>query len=268
MRNVLLLAAWNACYTSAWPSTAIVGKTLKSTDFDEHSCSMVFIDAGANKGDTIQDFYAGRYHACTRNAGYRIERMPIDSFCVFSFEANPRWTHHLAHLVEQQGALGRRVTVFAETAVAETNGSVTFYQDMGTPRGEGASMMYSKPMKGNGEKRAITIPSINFASFVQFYTNLGALIMVKLDIEGAEFHVLRSLITTGQACKIDVMFIEWHDHKINMVYEHIPPSIQASLLWLLKAPGCRLKKVIRLDEYATGLDPAFCLSRKHDNHRS
>merc|ERR1719222_1789625 len=122
--------------------------------------------------------------------------------------------------------------------------------------------MSSKPMKGSGEKRKITVSSIDLAAFTQPYTaKLGGFVMLKVDIEGAEFHVLRSLVASGEACKIDILFVEWHHNKIDFVKERIPRGIAHSLMWLLKAPGCRLKKVINLDPLDRYLDAKTCKDR-------
>jgi hypothetical protein len=39
-----------------------------------------------------------------------------------------------------------------------------------------------------------------------------AVIIVKLDIEGAEYEVIESLLESGAINRINELFIEWHDH--------------------------------------------------------
>ena len=50
---------------------------------------------------------------------------------------------------------------------------------------------------------------------------------------------MRSLITSGAACLLDVLVIEWHGHKV--VEKDWPVGVEASLKWLLESEECKVR---------------------------
>ncbi|TWT89256.1 FkbM family methyltransferase [Stieleria varia] len=55
----------------------------------------------------------------------------------------------------------------------------------------------------------IAVPCVDFAEMLRSYSPADH-IVVKMDIEGAEFPVLRHLIAEGVIDRIKLLFIEWH----------------------------------------------------------
>ena len=54
------------------------------------------------------------------------------------------------------------------------------------------------------------IPAMNFSEFLARNFRPEDTIVVRCDIEGAEYEVLKSLIVTGIARLVDYINIEWH----------------------------------------------------------
>ena len=67
----------------------------------------------------------------------------------------------------------------------------------------------------------------------------GTYVVAKIDIEGAEYQLLRSLIVSGKACLLDVLVIEWHGHKV--IKKDWPAAVESSLKWLLESEECNVK---------------------------
>ena len=61
-------------------------------------------------------------------------------------------------------------------------------------------------------------------------------VVAKVDIEGGEYHLLRSLLISGVACRLDVLVIEWHSHKITD--KDWPKNVEDSIKWLLEGKQC------------------------------
>ena len=56
-----------------------------------------------------------------------------------------------------------------------------------------------------------TVKTINFSDFLLNFDE-DDYIVVKLDIEGAEYEVIESILDSGTITRINELFIEWHDH--------------------------------------------------------
>ena len=98
---------------------------------------------------------------------------------------------------------------------------LTKHQGTGLPI-DGSSTIFCKRNKkflsknGNATQKSldfknrIKVKSINFAEFLNNFPQNDD-IVVKMDIEGAEFRVLRHLIKTGAISRISAIDVEWHD---------------------------------------------------------
>jgi hypothetical protein len=54
------------------------------------------------------------------------------------------------------------------------------------------------------------IPAMNFSDFLARNFRPEDTVIVRCDIEGAEYEVLKSLIVTGTAKLVDYIDVEWH----------------------------------------------------------
>jgi len=63
----------------------------------------------------------------------------------------------------------------------------------------------------NYKEEGETIKSINFSRFLQDNINVGDFVVVKMDIEGAEFDVLPSIIEDNSYKLIDHFYCEFHE---------------------------------------------------------
>ena len=59
-------------------------------------------------------------------------------------------------------------------------------------------------------KESYDVPAIDLGSFLGEHTTPDDFVLMKMDIEGAEFAVVPSLISSGAACLIDEMYLECH----------------------------------------------------------
>ena len=70
-------------------------------------------------------------------------------------------------------------------------------------------------------KSATAVTPINLVRFIGVNTSPEATVVMKLDIEGAEFTVFPQLVLSGVLCKyIDFAFVEWHD--LNRGFQNTP----------------------------------------------
>ena len=134
----------------------------------------------------------------------------------------------VATLVKRYGPFGRIVCFEANSnlaidveglsveviraAVWSSNGEVRFFFGEYDYQ---SSVMANKTSGHLTVGNSATVPSIDLAEWIECKTGPDDRVVVKLDIEGAEFPVLERLLERP-AClaKIDHVFVEWHDDRL------------------------------------------------------
>jgi FkbM family methyltransferase len=133
---------------------------------------------------------------CGQFDGVAIEQYCVDdSWTIYSFEPDPKPLPHLPmlNLIQQ--------------AVWTEDGEVSFSLD---PRQQASHIT---GIAGTDFENTTSVKSIDFSKFV---ANLPAAeIICSMDIEGAEFPVLRKMIKDGTIKRIKVLDIEFHHRMMN-----------------------------------------------------
>lgn len=153
----------------------------------------VFVDGGAHLGETITDF----------RLSLRRFLYPWD---VYSFEANPALVPRIARFPH--------VTVLGQAIWIE-DGSVEFYVAETTP----SSSILSTKQTGGLAKVPIRVPSIDFGAWLRRNFTQEDFLLVKLDIEGAEYEVLEQMLRDGSVDLVDEFLIEFHNRKVGISAE-------------------------------------------------
>ena len=216
-----------------------------------------FIDVGANQGDTLAALYAssavdGLFSPVLRLSG---STHTPRSFCTYSFEANPMWSTALLEraqaVLPNVSAHGGSLTVCTETAVTagDAGPEVTLYVD---PRlNAGSATIVSEKMNIPKHARREVVPTLDLPRWLANHTRakvrrrvIGGMlppVILKMDIEGAEYSIMRELVSSGFMChNVDVLVVEWHRGKLNASLA-VPPEVDTTLQWLLSAPSCKMR---------------------------
>lgn len=129
---------------------------------------------------------------CGQFDGVAIEQYVVDnSWNIISFDPEP------------QPNLNLPKHKLIEKAVWIKDGKVEFSLD---PKKQASHIV---GIAGTAYEKTITVPSINFSKFVAQLPE-DAFIVCSLDIEGAEFAVLRQMIKDGTIKRISVLDVEFH----------------------------------------------------------
>ncbi len=145
----------------------------------------VFIDCGAYTGNSVKKFLT-----------------VFDGFEIFSFEPNPFLkAYH-----------DRLPNTLIEAAVWTENGTIDFYLDQKDY--DGSSVFEHK--QNIVDKKKISVPTIDFSRWLKENFDKNDLIILKMDIEGAEYPVLDKMIKEGTIEYINELLIEFHGHKIGL----------------------------------------------------
>ena len=150
----------------------------------------IYIDLGANNGLTVRDFRLGH-----------------PDFIIFAFEPTPRLAANLrADFADAAGDIH-----VMEYAAWITDGVLDFY--LGDVSDQSSTILTGKkaPKEWTVDyTSSISVPSIDFDRWLRETTTETDTIVVKMDVEGAEYRLLRRLIETGAIRRIKDLRVEWH----------------------------------------------------------
>jgi FkbM family methyltransferase len=142
---------------------------------------------------------------------------------IVAFECNPDLASRLSATTD--------ATVLNQ-AMWTNSGSLEFFLTQETT----CSSVFRDAGMGKLEKRRVEVPSIDFAAWLRDNTRPDDFVVLKLDVEGAEYPIIDHLLKGDAAGRIDILFIEFHNAWVN-----IPKERDESLLRQLRARGIRVE---------------------------
>jgi FkbM family methyltransferase len=193
--NMSFQAAWNQppCHCTANnPAWAKSNRT---------AAKCIFIDLGAADGNTFLDFINNKYGPTSNcPSGGQWE--------AFLVEANPQFDQPLK-LLEQQ--YPGQVHSFASTAAFTCQGQTSFFIDTDPTHNHwGSSMSGSSPDVVASGKQKVTVPTTNVIQLIAENVLPADWVMLKVDVEGAEYDLIPCLAEFKDAGLIDRMYLEEH----------------------------------------------------------
>ncbi|MFG2174078.1 FkbM family methyltransferase [Streptomyces niveus] len=152
----------------------------------------VFIDCGTNLGVVLNRF---------------MHELPDHDF--YAFEPNEKLLQSIRDEVER-AAHSPRVEI-SHSAVWTHDGMINLFLG----HHESSTVMPGKRVPTVYEQQIdysspVPVPATDFSSWLRRTVNPGDHVVVKMDIEGAEYPVLTKLIADGTLDLISVLYIEWH----------------------------------------------------------
>jgi FkbM family methyltransferase len=146
-----------------------------------------FVDCGAFRGKAL-NWARKRYG---------------DKCSLYAFECNPRIPH----------SYGKDVKII-EKAVWVSDGNLRFYMNIKKPTIEGHSVYKNKTTGNLDKEHPVIVESIDFSNWLKKTFNEKDIVIVKMNIEGAEYDVLEKCVKDGTMTIIKELHIQWHSKKI------------------------------------------------------
>jgi FkbM family methyltransferase len=176
--------------------------------------SYVFIDLGANNGDSLANFFHLENSAPVRF--HLSDKRHEISWKVFAFEANPLFTAQLLKLKASLSTM-HRIHIYNGTAAWTRNGYIDFYLDTVNTKRQfwGSSLKKTHPDVVRSGKRKIKVPCVDIAELVHQFT-ADDFVFMKIDIEGAEYDLLLHLLKSGALNLIDFLAVEYHPDAVGI----------------------------------------------------
>ena len=179
-------------------------------------CKLVYLDVGSNIGVQVRKlFEPSRYPAAevlpVFDQYFGKSRNKTTNLCAIGVEMNPIHTRRLTALEKHyRDTCGYSVRFFTETAASTFNGSIKFWTDGDSSHNEwGASTNLPERVRKSGTNR--TSNALDLAEFIiHEITPFASVVVMKLDIEGAEYELLPRLVMKGALCHVDLIFMEQH----------------------------------------------------------
>jgi len=150
-----------------------------------------FINCGAHKGIAINKF---------------LKDVPDpEAWIIHAFEPNPYC------VTEYHTGVIRH-----NDAIWINDGFINFYVGTIRKRIEGASVIKNKTSGRLDVDNPLRIPCIDFGAWIKKNFTMEDYIVVQMDIEGAEYHVLPSMIKDGSLDYIDILYLEEHHDRVGI----------------------------------------------------
>jgi len=188
-----------------------------------------FIDLGAYNGDTIKkalSFYKGYDYFI----GFEPEKK-LYKKAIKIFKNKKKVIIHRQAVDIQDG----RRKLFLNRIVLKSG-------EKGV--GEGSSLSIRKKTGNINKKRFEEVKTINFSKYILNKFLPEDFIVLKIDIEGWEYRVLRHMIKTGAIRLINKIYCEWHYKKIGL-----PLSRHLMVVNQLREIGFLIKGENPLDDF-------------------
>ena len=203
--------------TNNIPSNNEIKKVYqKGKKFDKNNSNQkikhVFFDLGTNNGDSVK-FFVDKSER--KHNGYEVLKgygaLNNKTWEIYAIEANPFFNKILLDTKTYCERLGHTVNLLTETAAWTKNEKLVFYLDTVNVNVNywGSSLFKQHPdVVSSGLKNA-TVDGIDISELLKKYTHDDEIVM-KIDIEGAEYDLLLHLIKDGTLHLVDIIAIEYH----------------------------------------------------------
>jgi FkbM family methyltransferase len=190
---------------------------------DSTPCNLVYVDVGSNVGDSIEDFVSGSKTMREVRMAVNAARGMVHGHnrtdylsrtCVYAFEPNPRFTGPLRSVSQRSASKLSSIHIHYETAAIGTQEQqVELRFKSGDPRATGTSVGTAGGGKGT------IVKAVNLVDFLRGVVALrhpAVPVVLRLDIEGAEYAVLNDAVTRGLAASVRnpyFLVVEWHRYR-------------------------------------------------------
>ena len=186
----------------------------------------IFIDAGANNSCSARIF--------------RKTQDPNIEYTIYSFEIEPEFVNNFVDIPK---------LIFINKAVWIKDGYINFYRDIYDHRKAGGSLLKEKTSGKLNKDEPIRVESIDFSKWVKHTFSKSDYIILKMDIEGAEYKVISKMMTEGSFDYINELLIEWHWYKIGMDEKQHKKFIEKISIPMKKWAGIENAKRILGSDY-------------------
>lgn len=167
----------------------------------------IFLDCGGHDGSSVRKF--------------RRTRDPEAAYEIVTFEPNPRYALSYRNFEKHH---------LIAAAVWIEDGTKSFYLD--PDDGDGSSLFRNKQSGALDRDHPIQATTVDLSAWIRRTLSERDEVILKLDVEGAEYEVLDKMLLDGTARYVGELLIEWHWSKVG-----VPATVHRELLDRWKVTG-------------------------------
>ena len=222
------LYSWRNLSTSLVSIEHSIARNLRTVRNFRHAWAdesrNIYIDLGSNNGDSINSFFDKLTSEDIRTDGSskidggwksilsRPDGRSINgsTWHVIAVEANDGFTDRLNQLGRELFSTHRiqGMKIYNGTAIGNKDGKVDFFWDHPNHSDAGSTIMSDSR---SATPTAVNIPLMDIVTlFRRERITVEDFVVVKMDVEGAEYDIMRRVLNSGLYRYIDKMAIEWH----------------------------------------------------------
>lgn len=199
-------------------------RTTTPTAITEVAGRNIFIDFGANDGSSVDYFLETEgvdmnvpWTQGGAKDGKLKGRGAHGQWHLYVVEANPFFTDKLMAQRNKFIVDSKRIAtynVYGSTAITTENGPVTFKLDVHN-KGNGnfgSTLMTDSRSVMGSKSKSVTVMGVDVADFLRDIVKVTKqdYVILKIDIEGKEYDVLKRLITSHMMDYVDDLAVEYH----------------------------------------------------------
>lgn len=190
----------------------------------------LYLDVGTNLGVQIRKLYNPEQFPEAAvlpifNQMFGEKRVNV---CSIGIEANPHHTRYLDTLNKYFKQKAYPSVIVTEMAAAVRSGKAIFHLDNKSPAEWGASLAKGAwQQNGNASSTEVEVQLFPLPRFVaevvrpivmqiEQVTGKRPPVVMKLDVEGAEYSLLPAMMLNGALCDLDVLFLEVHPERMRV----------------------------------------------------
>jgi len=186
----------------------------------------IFIDLGAGTGSSFEAFLQDKFGP--------VKNCPSGQWEAVLVEANPMFNKQLEDVAKKHSN-GSQVHLASSTAAYMCEATTSFYLDTKDVQTEYWDPSSPEPQALESGLNRVAVNTMNLNRVLTEKTTPGDWVMVKMDIEGAEFDIIPCLAEAPAATLIDRLYLEQHDPSWGL--EGATPSIMQTALAGLRTRG-------------------------------
>ena len=157
----------------------------------------------------------GLFIDCGSNLGQGFERFekwfPLSDYDFLLVEPNPHCAEALRQIIARRGGNIELLPAAASTARGQTK-FFGLTEDSRGKTSDGGSILHehNSALYDTDAARAITVPTFSLADLLLQKAANYPSVIVKLDIEGAEYDALEQVLAQGAAETLEAIYVEFH----------------------------------------------------------
>jgi FkbM family methyltransferase len=176
----------------------------------------IYVDCGAHKAEFVKNFPL----LCEKNQYNKV-------FEIFAFEPLPILQKYFNNLSNVS---------FSNKAIWISDGEYDFYEDFKRKKW-GSTLIWEKTSGSFVKDRPLKVQCIDFSKWIIDNFSKDDFIIVKIDIEGAEYKVLDKMMADKSIEYINELYVEWHWDRMGMSKEQHLDFIKKLSLFNVKIYG-------------------------------